>query len=97
MTRKRFVKLLRGMGAPENTIKNYINLVYKCGGKISYQEIYNKLFEYFIKRFICGDEQLKMEFAPVELNYNDNQTDYLLKYYQSKVIQASGIIQINES
>ena len=94
MTRKRFTKLLRGMGVAEKTIKNYTNTIINLGGKTSYKEVYDKLVEYIVKRFIYGNEQPKIDFAPFEFKYEDNQTNYLLSY-GAKVIEPEYVVRVN--
>lgn len=98
MTRKRFTKLLRGMGASTKTIQNYTNTIINLGGQTSYKEVYNKLVEYIIKRFIYGNEQPKIDFTPFESKYEDNQTNYLLSYgaYGAKVIEPSCVVRANK-
>ena len=96
MTRKRFTKLLRGMGASTKTIQNYTNTIINLGGQTSYQEIYDKLIEYIVKRFICGNEQPKIDFTPFEFTYEDNQTNYLLNY-GAKVIEPSSVVNVSFS
>ena len=91
MTRKRFAKLLRGMGVSAKTIKDYTNTIINLGGKTSYKEVYDKLIEYIVKRIICGNEQPKIDFIPFESKYEDNQTNYLLSY-GAKVIEPSSMI-----
>ena len=95
MTRKRFTKLLRCMGVSAKTIKDYTNTIINLGGETSYQEIYDRLIEYIVKRFICGNEQPKIDFVPFEFTYEDSQTNYLLSY-GAKVIEPSPVILAND-
>lgn len=79
MTRKRFIKNLRSIGASEKVIKNYIKLVAKFGGAQSYQSIYDAIREAILKRILYECPPLQIE-DRCELLFNLN-TDWQQKMY----------------
>lgn len=98
MTKKRFIKHLRSIGASEKVIRNYTELVAKFGGSQSYQSIYDMLKKHIIERML-------MESPPTQINYIEmpwmefNTIDHQLRmydFYDMKLIEPSGVICIKE-
>lgn len=101
MTKRKFVKQLRSLGVSETTIRNYTNMVAKFGGKMSYNDISDKLTGYLIQRCLYEDGfnnvYQKMDFikpyvAP-EFNFDDNY--FMNRYCDSVVLNPTiGVIKI---
>lgn len=99
VTKRKFVKQLRSLGVSETTIKNYTNMVAKLGGKMSYEDVFDKLIGRLIQRCIyecvCGNEQYKMDYKPYvvpEFNFDNNMRDYLMHYcYGSTILNPQTI------
>lgn len=102
MTKRKFVKQLRSFGVSETTIRNYINMVAKLGGKMSYNDMSDKLMGYLIQRCLYQDGfnnlYCKMDFKPYatpELNYDDNY--FIRRYCDSAVLNPTiGVIKMQE-
>lgn len=98
MTKKRFIKHLRSIGASEKVIRNYTELVAKFGGAQSYQSIYDMLKKYIIERML-------MESPPTQINYIEmpkmefDISNYQLRMYDlygAKPIEPREFIYIKE-
>lgn len=101
MTKRKFVKQLRSLGVSETAIRNYTNMVAKLGGKMSYQDISDKLMGYLIQRCLYEDrlnnvyqkiDFIKPYVAP-EFNYDNNY--FIHHYCDSAVLSPTiGVIKI---
>lgn len=98
MTKKRFIKHLRSIGASEKVIRNYIELVAKFGGSQSYQSIYDMLKKHIIERML-------MESPPTQINYIEmpkmtfdmnNYQQKLYLFYDVRPITPNECIYIKE-
>lgn len=99
MTKRKFVKQFRSIGVSESTIRNYTNMVAKLGGKMSYQDIFDKLMGYLIQRCLYEDGfnnvYQKMDFikpyVTPEFNFDNN---YFIHHYCDSVVLNPSVIRI---
>ena len=86
MTRKKFIKHLRSIGTSEKTIKDFIKVIAKFGGKLSYQSAYDALQEQIL-------EQLLKKLPPTQIDYRNELLDFNFDtdYYQYKMHPYYGV------
>lgn len=91
MTKKRFIKHLRSIGASEKVIRDYTKLVAEFGGTQSYQSIYDMLKKHIIERML-------MESPPTQINYIEMpRMEFDISNYQQKVYDFCGVKLVEPS
>ena len=95
MTRKRFIKNLRSIGASEKAIRSYIKLVAQFGGAQSYQSIYDTIREAILKRILYECPPTLIDYKN-ELTYSNFGTDCyqsnMYRLYDVKPLECGVVI-----
>ena len=93
MTRKRFIKNLRSIGASEKVIKDYIRLVAQFGGAQSYQSVYDAIYKAILKRILYECPPLQIESRCESLfNLNTDWQQNMYCLYDAKPIECGVVV-----
>ena len=95
ITKRKFIKQLRSLGVSETTIRHYTNMVAKFGGKMSYEDVLDKLIGHLIQRclyeYALGNVQPPIDYKPYvvpEFNFDNYSMHH---YYDSIVLNPQTI------